>query len=428
MRESSTSRSSAANDRYTPPAQQAGYIELVRTNVNFRRLWIGNLISQLGDWFNTIALFSLIDSLTGSPLAMGAVFLFKLLPWSLVSPIAGILVDRYNRRRVMITSDLLRAGVVLGFLWTDTPGEVYFIYVLIMLQVVLGSVFQPAKSASIPNITTARELLTANALSSATWSIMLALGAALGGLATEYLGTDTVFLIDSATYLISALFIYLTVIPQQTEIPSDKSLIRSAYGEIKEGWLYLRNESRIGRIALAKAAWALGGGATVYMLTLLGQEALPFAQAAGIGILFFARGLGTGVGPVVAKAIFKDQQFWPAVLGASIILSGLFYTTVGLSDWIFWIMTAVFLAHCASGANWVLATVLLQQRSEDRLRGRVFATEWLLVLFAESLSILCASLLLEKDILSLQTAFFAFAGLQILSGVVWMFTVVPAER
>ena len=198
-------------------ATQAGYLELVRTNVHFRRLWLGNLISQLGDWFNTIALYSLIDSLTGSPLALGAVFLFKLLPWSFASPIAGILVDRYNRRWVMIISDLLRAVVVLGFLWIDDPSHVTFIFILITLQVVLGSVFSPAKNASIPNITAPRELLTANALSSATWSVMLALGAGLGGLATEYLGTDTVFILDSLTYLISAAFIYRTVIPQQTE-------------------------------------------------------------------------------------------------------------------------------------------------------------------------------------------------------------------
>ena len=90
----------------------AGYIELLYSNTNFRRLWIGTLVSQLGDWFNTIALYQLINTLTGSPLAMGGVFLFKLLPWALSSPLAGILVDRFNRRHVMIISDILRAIVV----------------------------------------------------------------------------------------------------------------------------------------------------------------------------------------------------------------------------------------------------------------------------------------------------------------------------
>jgi hypothetical protein len=158
---------------------------------------------------------------------------------------------------------------------------------------------------------------------------MLALGAGLGGLATEYLGTDAVFVLDSFTYLVSAFFIFRTAIPQDTADDEDRRLIRTAYKKIGEGWAYIRGEPSIGRIALAKATWAVGGGATVYMLTLLGQEVMPEAQAAGIGVLFFARGLGTGVGPVIAKALFRDQRYWPAVLGMSVAISGVFYLTLG---------------------------------------------------------------------------------------------------
>ncbi len=407
---------------------QAGYLELIRVNVNFRRLWIGTLISQLGDWFNTIALYHLINTLTGSPLAMGGVFLFKLLPWALASPLSGILVDRLNRRQVMIVSDLLRAVVVLGFLLVETAEQVPLLYILITLQVLLSSVFLPAKSASIPNITTPRELLTANAISSATWSIMLALGAGLGGIATEYIGTDGVFLLDSATYVVSAYFIYRTSIPQDADAPMHAGLIASAYRRLMEGWSYLVSTPSIGRIALAKASWAVGGGATVYMLTLLGDDLFPEAEATGIGLLFFARGLGTGIGPILARALFKDQRFWPAVLGFSVIVSGLFYGTLGFISWASWIVLAVVFAHAASGANWVLATVLLQQRAIDRLRGRVFASEWLFVLFTESLSIFCASLLLETNTLELKDAFLAFAFIQVVTGLVWLFTVVPAEK
>lgn len=407
---------------------RTGYLELLKTNRNFRRLWIGTLISQLGDWFNTIALYQLINTLTGSPLAMGGVFLFKLLPWALISPFAGILVDRFNRRQVMIVSDILRAIVVLGFLWIDSADQVPLIYLLITLQVVIGAVFLPAKSASIPNITAPKDLLTANAISSATWSIMLALGAGLGGIATEVIGTDGVFIIDSLTYIVSAFFIYRTVIPQTTDEKPRSGFMQSSYKSIVEGWSYLRKNPPIGRIALAKASWAVGGGATVYMLTLLGPEITPGAEATGIGTLFFARGLGTGIGPIIARSLFKDQRVWPAVLGLSIIISGLFYATIGFNQWPLWVISAVVLAHAASGANWVLATVLLQQRSADRLRGRVFATEWLFVLFMESVSILVASLLLEAGIFELADAFIVFASLQVLCGGVWMFTVVPAEK
>lgn len=406
----------------------SGYLELIRSNGNFRRLWMGTLVSQLGDWFNTIALYSLIDTLTGSPLAMGGVFLFKFLPWALASPLAGVFVDRYNRRYVMIISDILRAVIVLGFLLIDDKSQVHLVFVLIALQVVLGSVFLPAKSASIPNITAPHELLTANALSAATWSVMLALGAGLGGLATEYFGTDTVFVLDSLTYVVSAFFIYRTTIPQDTEANTGQPIFRTAYNKIAEGWGYMRRDPGVGRIAFAKATWAFGGGATVYMLTLLGQEILPNAEAAGIGALFFARGLGTGIGPVIAKAVIKDQRYWPAVLGLSVTVSGIFYLMVGYTNWVYGIVIAVIFAHAASGANWVLATVLLQQRAEDRLRGRVFSTEWLLVLVTQSISILMASLLLETEALTLKSSFILFAILQIVCGFIWVAVVVPKER
>ena len=407
---------------------QAGYWELVRDNANFRRLWIGNVISLLGDWFNTIALYTLVFRLTGSPFALGAVFVFKMLPWALASPVAGVLVDRYDRRRLMIISDLVRAVVVLGFLLIDDAGDVYLVYGLIAAQVMMGSVFVPAKSSSIPNITSPRELLTANALMAASWSVMLALGAAIGGFATEWFGERAVFIIDSLTYLVSAYFIFRTVIPQTTDAPRGP-VLRTALREMTDGWRFLRAEPRVGRIALAKMMWAIAGGALVYSLTLLGDEVAPQALAAGIGILFAARGLGTGIGPIVARAVFKDQERWPLIIGVFIIFSGLCYMVIGSISWtLATVIILVMLAHSTSGANWVMSNVLLQKRTEDRFRGRVFATEWLLVMLADTVSILAASLLLETGLLDLRANLLAFALLQVFCGLLWIVLVVPKER
>lgn len=413
--------------------EQAGYRELLLGNVNFRRLWAGSLISYLGDWFNTIALYTLVSTITGSPGALGAVFLAKMLPWAVVAPVAGVIVDRVNRRQLMIAADIARAVVVLGFLLIDDPADIPWLYVLIVAQVVIGAVFQPAKSASIPNITTPRELLTANAVSSATWSTMLAVGAALGGFATEWFGAETVFIIDSATYLVSAVFIYGTTIPQDTE-EGEKGLIRSAVRQIADGWSHLKAKPRVRRIALAKGTWALGGGALVYMLTLIGDRVQPGAVAAGIGVLFMARGIGTGLGPVVARALFTDRDKWPTVIGFAIATCGLFYLAVGLIPWtpsiagIAIICVLVVIGHAASAANWVLSTVMLQKRTEDRYRGRIFSTEWLMVMVAESISIFASSMLLEYNVLSLRGAVIAFAALQIASGLLWIPLVVPKER
>ncbi|MFB6097632.1 MAG: MFS transporter, partial [Salinibacter sp.] len=338
--------------------EQASYWALIFGNRDFRRLWGGTIVSLLGDWFNTIALYVLVTELTGSPFALGAVFLTKMLPWAVSSPLAGVLVDRYHRRHLMIGMDLLRAVVVLGFLFIDQPAHVPWLYVLLTLQVVAGAVFNPAKSAALPNITTPPELLTANALMSATWSTMLAIGAALGGFAVEALGTDAVFWIDSATYLVSAAFIFGTTIPQDTE-PADTSLLRSAVREIVDGWRHLRSHPRIGRIAFAKATWALAGGALVYMLALLGDRIAPTALAAGIGVLFMARGIGTGIGPIVMRALFADRDQWPTVIGGAIAFCGLCYVGVGLVPWgsglgtVTLICALVVIGHAASGGNWV---------------------------------------------------------------------------
>ncbi len=427
-----------ATDHDVDVQDEAGYWELVRTNTDFRRLWVGHTVSLLGDWFNTIALYTLVLGLTGatggsSPLALAGVFIAKMLPWAFASPLAGLLVDRYDRRWIMIVSSLVRAVVVCGFLLIDDPSHLPWLYTLIVAQVVVGSVFPPAKSAAVPNVTAPRELLTANALSSATWSTMLAVGAALGGVATEALGPDLVFLIDSATYLVAAAFIFATTIPQDTA-PADESLLRSAAREIADGWRHLRTHPRIGRIALAKATWAAAGGALVFMLALLGEQVSAGAVAAGIGVLFMARGIGTGIGPILARRFFTDRTRWPAVLGSAVAASGVCYGLVGVVPWdagtttLAGIIALVVTAHAASGGNWVLSTVMLQRRTEDRYRGRVFATEWLLVMGVQSISIFVAGGLMEAGVVDLRGSFFVFAALQVLCGLTWLATVVPRER
>lgn len=415
------------------PAREAswevGYVQLVRQNTMFRRLWAGNVVSLLGDWFNTIALYALILQLTGSELALGAVFIAKMLPSGLASPIAGLVVDRFNRRRVMIGADLIRAVLVLGFLLVDEASEVWLIYLFTVLQVVVGSVFRPAQNSSVPNITAANELMTANALMAATWSTLLAFGAALGGFATEFLGLKAVFILDSLTYLVSAWFIWRTVIPQDTDSSRNRGgLVRTAARDVVAGWRHMVEVPEIGRMALAKASWAIAGGGLVFLLALLGEALRPETASVAIGILFAARGLGTGIGPIIARAMAKDRNHWPVILGACISVSAICYLTIGFLPWTYWMVALIIVAHATSGANWVLSNVLLQERTEDRWRGRVFATEWLAVMVADTVAILAASLILDGGLLDLRGVLLLLAGIQFLCGAAWILVVVPRER
>jgi len=414
--------------RETNGESQVGYVELLRTNANVRRLWSGAVISQFGDWFNTLALYRVVLDLSGSEMALGAVFLTKLLPLALASPVAGVLVDRINRKHLLIGSDLVRAGIVLGFLFINDAGDLWLLYVLAAAQIVVSAVFIPAKNAILPNITEPRELLTANALLAATWSIMLAVGASAGGFAVDAFGTEAVFVFDAGTYLLSAAFLMRMRIPVRTPEAATGSVIGAGLRQIGAGWRYIQQRPEVRRMAFAKAAWGLGGGGLILALTLVGDRLFPGGSTAGIGILFAARGAGTGLGPVIGRALFKDAMRWPLVLGACVVMSGVGYVGVALaSEWALVVVVLVIVAHAASGANWVFSTTILQQRAEDAYRGRVFATDWLMVTVVESLSIVAASAALERG-LALETVILALAGTQILCGVLWLVTVVPAER
>ena len=422
----------APPDADAPPL--VGYVELLRGNANVRRLWGGSVVSLFGDWFNTLALYRVVLDLSGSEMALGAVFLTKLLPLALASPIAGVIVDRVDRKRLMIGSDLVRAAIVLGFLLVDDASDLWLLYALAAAQIVVSAVFIPAKNAVLPSITRPGELLTANALLSATWSIMLAVGASAGGFAVDAFGADAVFVFDAATYLLSAAILARVTIPKRQLDAEIGNPVAAGLRQIAAGWRYLRQRPDVGRMSLAKATWGIGGGGLVLALTLVGDQLFPGGGTAGIGVLFAARGVGTGLGPVLGRALFRDAATWPVVLGGCVVVCGLGYLGVavasstlaaGLAAAV--VVAAVVAAHAASGANWVFSTTLLQQRAEDAYRGRVFATDWLFVTVVESASIVATSVALERGV-GLATAIAALALVQVACGVLWWLTVVPAER
>src|SRR5262245_31067329 len=160
------------------------YVAVLRTNRNFRLLYIGQTISQLGDWFNTVAVFGLLLDLTGSATAVAWMMIVQFLPVALVGPLAGVVVDRLDRRRLMIAADVVRGLLILCLLLVRTREQVWLAYVVMGLTMAASAFFEPARTATIPNVTSPPELLPANALASATWSAMLAVGASIGGIVT----------------------------------------------------------------------------------------------------------------------------------------------------------------------------------------------------------------------------------------------------
>ena len=177
-----------------------GYVALVRENRDFRKLWIAAVISMLGEWFNTIALFFLILEYTGSEFLLGLLFTVRMAGFAILQPIIGLMADRFNRKWLMILSNLAQSVLALCFLFVNSADDIVWMIALSGLMMVLHGVYMTAERAALPNVVDPEDLATANALDAASWSTALCLGAMLGGIVVSQWGTDAAFITDSVSY------------------------------------------------------------------------------------------------------------------------------------------------------------------------------------------------------------------------------------
>ena len=398
---------------------QIGYLELIRTNHAFRRLWSASVISMLGEWFNTIALFLLIFQYTESEFFLGLLFTMRMLCFAAFQPFGGLLADRLNRKTIMVWTNIIQVGLALCFLFIDGKNHIVWIYILTGAMMIMHGMYVTAERAALPNIVPAEHLATANALDAASWSTALCLGAMLGGIVVEIWGTDAAFIIDAVTFAFGAYLLRNLSIPQTIDDEMKGPLVSTALTNIKNGWKRIISEKRLLRIVFAKSSWNIaGGGLAGVFLVVAGSDLDGFGMALGFGIFFFARGVGTGIGPIAARALLTNEERWPVMVGLLVMLSGAFYFLVGwtLGMSIFLTIPLVMLAHAASGANWVLSTILTQKWVEDEVRGRVFSMDMLLMSIAFSISSATAGYLLEKQYFTLQNGFLIFSVVMIVSG------------
>ena len=288
-----------------------GYAALVRHNRNFRYLWFGEIVSFLGDWFNLIASATLIGALTGSGVALGGLFVVRMLAPFLVSAFGGVLVDRYNRKTILITTDIIRGLVVLGFLFVRRAEDVPLLYLLTAIQLGISGLFFPARNAIFPDVVSRQELGAANALSSSTWSTMLAIGTALGGFVAGGFGVYTAFVIDALSFFVSAwLIAQLRYTPSAPTASSEKRL-GAALREYVEGIHYLRRHRDILAIVLHKAAVTFCfAAAYVVSAVPISQQVFVIGEGGGIGLgfIYATVGIGTGLGPIIMRFFTGDRE------------------------------------------------------------------------------------------------------------------------
>ncbi len=375
-----------------PPGRAVGYTQLLRSNHDFRRLFIGQLVSQTGDWFNSVALFTLLLSLTGSGEAVGYILIIKLLPSFFAGPLAGVVADRFNRKSIMIVADIVRGFLVIGFLLVQRPEQVWLVYAIAALEVVVSTFFDPAKSAAIPNIVSREELIPANALSAASWSVTLALGAALGGVVTDAFGRNTAFVIDSVSFFVSAAFIWAVRARLTAARPRRGGHLSVAdatgINDFIEGARYLRSNPRVMALLLVKSGWGMGGG-VLLLLTIYGKQIFPLGRdgAASIGLLYAARGLGALIGPLIAGVITNGSpRTMRQAITVAFFVSAAFYLLFAHSPVLVVALICVLGAHSGGSIQWVFSTTLLQMTVPDRFLGRVFALEMALLTLTMSVS------------------------------------------
>src|SRR3989449_5079040 len=402
------------------------YRELLHGNRGFRLLWLGQVVSQMGDWFDTIAVYTIALRLTGSSRSVALIMVARFLPSVIMGPLSGVIADRFSRRSIMITADLLRAVVVLGFLLVRRPDQMWLVYVLTVLQHAFSAFFEPAKTAAIPSIVSDRELLAANAIASVTWSVMLTLGAAIGGLVAGWFGTNAAFVLDSLSFIASAGLIASVTFPKRPPRLKAKLSVAKALGisDTLEGARYVKHRPRVFAYLMVKPAWGMGGG-ILTLLAVFGERVFPVAgkTATGIGVLFTARGIGTAVGPIVARRwAGETRKQMQHAIGIAFLIGGVFYIAFGVSRSFTLALLFLAIAHCGGSILLVFSTVLLQREVEDKFRGRVFAAELALLTLTMAASNYVVGELMDRFGFSPRTVTAGVGTLFLLPGLIWFLT------
>ena len=365
------------------------YTQLLRRNRSFRRLWSGQVISELGNWFNFIAALGLVRVVShADPEVTTLVLLSRLVPFTLFAPLAGAFVDRWSRRNVMIATDLLRVVVAFGFLLVRRPEDLWLAYLCTALLSFFGTFFEAAKNAAVPSITGERDLLAGNALMFSSRFLLMSLGAALGGWTAAKVGYQAAFVINALSFVASAYSVWL--VPEEetrsnsgTAVTKEpRSLYRGYWADMREGWSYIVAHAPVATILGINILWATGGGAMNLLAERLG--ALVFAkrsaisQDAAVAALYFAGGFGLFIGMLIARrvgAYVELRKRTVAFIGWTLFIQSVFFALSGVMPtlWLSCVMVAI--SRVLLGVEFAVQETLLMRLVPDYLRGRVSTSD-----------------------------------------------------
>jgi MFS family permease len=369
--------------------------KMLKTNADMRRVFMAQVISYLGDWFSFVAIIGLIDDLTGSKFLVSLVVVAFSLPSFLASPLAGSMTDRFDRRRILIFVSIIQVVAAFGLLLVGKD-TVWLAFLAQSTISALAAVISPATEASIPNIARNKEeLALASSLLGSTWGVMLAVGAAVGGVFASVFGRDAAFIANAVSFAIAAILFsrIKTPMQQERETQTQRQRIRPI-ADMREAITHSRQDPVLMALIFSKTTFAIGAG-VVSQLAVLASDVFQGGDASR-GLLIGVRGVGTGLGPLIAMRYTRGQLGKVLTICgfASLAFSGFYFIGAWMPT--LW-LTAIFvmLAHLGGGAQWTLSSYGLQLRSPDHIRGRILAGDFALVTLMLSLTSALAGLVSE---------------------------------
>ncbi len=361
---------------------------LLRRNRDYRTVLIAQIISFAGDWFATVAFAGLVLDRTNSDLLATTVFVVSALPAFLVTPFAGPVADRYDRKRIMVICSILQGFVALGFLLSQKQW-IGFGFVAQGGIAAIGAFFGPASQAAIVNLVEPEDLATATAASSSVWGAMLAIGSGLGALVAARFGRSMAFSLNAASFIVAALLI--TTVKGKTSQRA-AGAVRQRMRPIAdslEALRYARSNRHIKAFLLSKAGFGFGTG-VVGLLAVLAKRRFGSGDG-GTGILLFARGLGVLMGPwFVSIAYRRGLPGVVACCGVGAMIYGVGYLFVSWSTALIFAALGAFVAHLGGGMQWSSVIFGIAKTAPDEVRGRIGAADFALVTFSMSVSLALA--------------------------------------
>ncbi len=375
-----------------------GVLELLRRNRDFRNLWLASVVNLGGDWFATVALIGKVTELgEGSrltpALVASLVFICQMLPSFLVTPIAGPLADRFDRKQIMIAASLLQSAAALLFL-LPTKNTIWLAFAAQVLVSTLAGFFSPASQASLANLVTKEELPRAASLLGTTWGAMLAIGSWVGAWFSSQFGRDAAFLADAGSFLLAAFII--TQIKGRTSGHHIEGVVRQRMRPIADtaaALRFARTNRPLFYLLFSKGGFGLASG-MVGLLTSLANTRFNGGDGT-IGLLLGGRGVGVVLGPVIAGRLGATKEVAGILrtCGLSCLVYGTMYFFVGHAPYLWLAFLLTSLAHLGGGTQWTLSTYGLNANTPDEYRGRIGSADFALVSLSMSISFVAAALL-----------------------------------